>query len=112
MMGYSRRKGPYALYRMWADDGRLLYIGCSYSPMTRMSEHERMQPWATDISKITVTWLPDFASASEAERMAIAAESPIWNVQHSATKTRKIGIHNPRFDRSDRSTWVSQAKAS
>lgn len=97
---------PCALYRCFSEDHRLLYVGCSPSPLTRLKSHEKLQPWATDIRSVTVEWFPDRNAAMEAEKMAISAELPEWNVHHRPNPQHSIGTRDPDFRRNDPSTWT------
>ena len=66
----------HSLYRYFSADGALLYIGISNAPFTR-------------IGRIEVEWFSTKSKASDAERRAIASESPAWN-DHYMTKRPPI----------------------
>ena len=72
------RSGLY-LYRLWTEDGRLLYVGVSSRLRARLASHRRRWPdlW-TD-----ATWEehPDEISMLTAEATAIADEDPAMNVR-------------------------------
>lgn len=74
----------YFLYRHYAADGRLLYIGLSQNLATRHAAHRNgpQSPWFSEVETITFEELPaplDKAAALAAERDAIVAEKPIAN---------------------------------
>lgn len=98
--------GPCALYRCFSADSRLLYVGCSPSPLMRLKQHEKLQPWATEIKSVTVEWFPDRNVAMEAEKLAISAELPEWNVHHRPNPKHAIGVFDSDFRRNDPSTWT------
>lgn len=74
---------PHALYRAYADVGRMLYIGISVEPVTRWSWGHAHGPWAGDADHFSVTWYGDRKKAHAAEIAAIRAEHPVSNRQHS-----------------------------
>lgn len=68
------------LYRLWDDDGRLIYVGVSRSLRARLAVHRRT--WDTSVWT-TATWeeQPDVATMFAAERLAIADEAPALNIK-------------------------------
>lgn len=70
-------EGGCYLYRLWCDDGRLLYVGVSTRLRARLASHRRRWPdlWTE------ATWEehPDEATMLAAERHAIANEDPALN---------------------------------
>ncbi|MFI5831065.1 helix-turn-helix domain-containing protein [Streptomyces sp. NPDC051578] len=76
----QRHRGSHELYRLFAEDGRLLYIGISHSARFRLMQHVR-KPWWPDVARKEMERHPNRATALRAERVAIQKERPIWNVQ-------------------------------
>ena len=77
------------LYRFYDDEERLLYIGVTVDPGKRMSAHCHGKSWWQSVHNIT---MQNFSSSSDlmcAEREAIKAEDPIYNVVHSRRKRRR-----------------------
>ena len=75
---------------MFNRDGDLLYIGISNDPVLRLSQHANEKPWVKrEVTKweIEPTSYPSFAAALAAERKAIEAEHPRYNVVHNQRKT-------------------------
>ena len=70
------------LYRHFDKNRRLLYVGISEDALKRAAAHG-VKPWGHLIAKITVEHLPDRATAEAAEKAAIIAECPRFNVVHS-----------------------------
>lgn len=70
---------PTALYRHFDADGVLLYVGITGNPKRRLYEHKCRSRWAEQIDRVTVKWMPDLATARDAERIAIAKEGPLFN---------------------------------
>lgn len=73
-----------ALYRFWDADGALLYIGISLDPGKRWKQHRDDKPWWSEVAKVTVEPHPSRPAAMDAERAAIAAERPRYNVVHNS----------------------------
>jgi predicted GIY-YIG superfamily endonuclease len=78
-----------ALYRCRSKDGSLLYAGVSITLLTRMASHETAQPWWHEVARIDVEMFPSEAAARDAERAAITAEMPRYNVQHNPMRPRR-----------------------
>lgn len=80
------------LYRFFDDAGELLYRGKTNEPIRRLLEHLRDQPWADEIA----TWQRDpriFYSEAEAlaaEKAAIRAERPRYNITHNGGNPNRI----------------------
>ncbi len=72
-----------ALYRHFAKNGRLLYVGISSKAGERLAQHMKNSQWAARIAHVSWEWFPDRDSAEAAERKAIATEWPIWNTAHA-----------------------------
>jgi hypothetical protein len=70
-----------ALYRFRRADGQLLYIGRTIDLPRRKGEHVQDERYLS-VTRIDVEWLPDLPTAIVSEADAIAAECPLWNVQH------------------------------
>jgi len=85
---------PTALYRHFDQNERLLYIGISMTVTGRTAQHETCAPWFQEIATIKVEWHGSRSAAVRAEKLAIKAEKPIYNVvynkdnQHAAKKPK------------------------
>lgn len=77
-----------ALYRLFNVAGALLYVGISDAPKRRFQEHAESKSWWYLVSRWTVTWHPDRATAIAAEATAIVAEGPAYNVAGVPTSTQ------------------------
>lgn len=71
----------HAVYRCFAADGQLLYIGTSGAFGRRLAAHAQ-KIWFLEVRGITLEWYPDDRSAEAAERRAIHVEQPKYNVVH------------------------------
>lgn len=87
-----RTAGRTALYRVWGDADRLLYIGISDYFGVRWGKHAKAQPWWGEMRRLTVdAWYDRREDAEEAEAAAIKAEGPKYNKIHvpSAVRVRR-----------------------
>jgi len=76
----ERAQNRHYVYRLFDTSGRLIYIGCSYDPETRINSHRRGIWWGYQIERIKLTVHPTKAAAHAVERLAIQKERPRWNV--------------------------------
>jgi predicted RNA-binding Zn-ribbon protein involved in translation (DUF1610 family) len=70
------------LYRAFASDGALLYIGATVAPSPRLSQHGYNTAWWSEVATVTLEHFAERAEAFAAERAAIEAEQPRYNVAH------------------------------
>jgi predicted GIY-YIG superfamily endonuclease len=86
---------PHALYRFFDQSGELLYVGITMDLPARMGNHRRDKPWWTDAAWIGIEHFDNRAAALEAERMAIKAETPRYNVVHNGALADESGVPIP-----------------
>lgn len=79
----SLRDGSTDLYRFFDADDRLLYVGISFSAITRAAQHRTTANWWPDMVMMTVERFDTRQDALEAEREAIRTERPAYNIVHS-----------------------------
>jgi predicted GIY-YIG superfamily endonuclease len=70
-----------ALYRLYAADGTLLYIGVTGKLLVRFGHHRHEKRWWPQVAGMRIAWYPDKAEAEEAERAAICSEDPVHNIR-------------------------------
>jgi len=80
-----------AVYRLYADDGALLYIGSAYDPEERCKAHQGAK-WWPKVARRTVEWLPHRGRAYAEEMKAIATEGARHNAMGAP------GYHTPSTD--------------
>ena len=68
------------VYRLFDQQGRLIYVGCSYNPETRISQHRQTMWWANQIRRVKLTVHPNKKAGHAAEQEAIREVKPRWNV--------------------------------
>lgn len=81
-------KTPTALYRLFDQDGALLYIGIAVDPEVRLRVHSREKTWWPQVAQRSIEWFASRPEAEAAEIQAITSESPTHNVSHSTTRQR------------------------
>lgn len=76
---------PYWVYRLYAADGELVYVGKSVSPSQRIADHRtgyqqaRSKTWMSRVVRSELTRFENEILARDAEAKAIATEKPTEN---------------------------------
>lgn len=87
---------PHHVYRLFSEDGALLYIGCARSVQDRIYMHLNtctLAGWDVIRSRYhhhTSEMFPTKAAARAAERQAITDEAPLVNRQHNPKRWRRV----------------------
>lgn len=71
-----------ALYRIRGEDDVLIYIGITNGIPVRWNGHQAVQPWWDEVRSLTVEWYDTRGEAEAAEKAAILAEQPKYNVTY------------------------------
>lgn len=82
--------GRFVMYRCYDADDRLLYVGATSSLADRLEDHRNQAEWFTAHSRLRVQVFGDYADALAAERAAIRAEAPLFNVRSAEAGARRI----------------------
>lgn len=77
--------GRPVLYRLYDVDGRLIYIGSTSHMPDRIGKHRHQVWWLPLVAKMRVEIHPTIAAARQAEREAIIAEKPAYNIKHTGS---------------------------
>lgn len=72
--------GLHTLYRFFAADGGLLYVGLTKQPWARFKQHAHDKPWWTLVASATLQHYPTREALQQAEKQAIADEEPRYNI--------------------------------
>lgn len=98
-----------AVYRLYAPDGTLLYIGSSYDPDKRCEVHRRA-PWWREVGRRTEEWFPNRSLAYLAETKAIWREKPKHNVactaEYNARRSDEAQAQAPLYRRRARAATL------
>jgi predicted GIY-YIG superfamily endonuclease len=89
----------HALYRFYADDGALLYVGITLDPGARWRAHRDDKPWWHEVASVTVESHSSRETVLAAERTAIMSEKPRYNVVHNRGGTPEAPRLSPQLDR-------------
>jgi len=81
------------LYRAYAANGRLLYVGVTYCWTARKSQHKKADKWFREMNRVEFCEHDSRHEAELAEYAAIKNESPMFNVvgvsrQHKLSRKR------------------------
>lgn len=71
---------PTALYRLFAADGTLLYVGITGNPGLRFGQHAADKAWWPEVARKTAAWFSSRDVALNAEAEAIRDEQPVHNI--------------------------------
>jgi predicted GIY-YIG superfamily endonuclease len=74
-------ESPTALYRLFASNRKLLYVGITGDLKTRLAAHAETKPWWPEVARKTVEWHMTRASAAKAEVKVIRSERPLHNIR-------------------------------
>lgn len=96
------------LYRLYAEDGTLLYVGVTQCGQERFAEHRKSKPWWPQVASHTIQVYESRTDVLLAERHAIYREKPLHNVVHASTGRRLFGP-DP-IPSSEPLTWEAQQR--
>lgn len=74
----------YVIYRFYAADGALLYVGVTADLPSRMRQHAREKPWWPQVARVESDLCGSEADALVKEGTAIVAEKPRYNIAGAA----------------------------
>jgi len=74
------------LYRFFAQDGRLLYVGQTADPGKRFTRHSVSHAWWRAVNAIVLEHYTTPSLAKQAERLAIENEQPYYNLHFNAVE--------------------------
>lgn len=77
------------LYRYFANDGQLLYVGISLNTVARAVQHRNDKHWWDTVTTMTIERFPSREAAAVAEVEAIRTEGPLFNIQHGTWRPSK-----------------------
>ena len=85
---------PTDLYRMYDQDGLLLYVGITNNWPKRRYMHMRDKPWWGEVCQVTFERFRHRTQAEQAEPVAIKSEHPRYNHMHAVVvPTNRLDDH-------------------
>lgn len=94
----------HVVYRFYSAAPELLYVGCTGNLNARLAGHKSDTTWHREIATITVAHYDSAAEAKAAEKAAIAAEHPKYNVVHKVGAKRQPSRRRQR-EAVDKTFW-------
>lgn len=79
------------LYRFYSEDDTVLYIGRTIDPVARFRQHRQDKPWWDEVVRIDIDRYETDEDLAVAERDAIKAERPRYNVVFNRLRGRAAG---------------------
>lgn len=76
-------KKLHRLYRMFDQNGDLIYVGITCNPPARIKQHSKEKEWFSEVTHITLEPFRTRHELEEAEKHAIRTERPKYNVMHN-----------------------------
>jgi hypothetical protein len=74
---------PHHVYRYFAEDDTLLYVGCSYDLKARHKQHSKTAAWFAEANRRSHETFEDRWTGLVAERVAIMVNRPVYNKTHN-----------------------------
>ena len=71
----------HTVYRMYDQEGRLIYVGCTYDLEQRLNTHRRAMWWYYQSVRIVTETHPNRTEARKAETRIRDTEAPRWNIE-------------------------------
>jgi hypothetical protein len=87
-----------SLYRQWRG-AELLYIGITSVGMGRQRGHAASSSWWAEVTSVTVEHYDTIDAARDAERRAIKAEAPLYNLADAPPEQRRRAERLRRHER-------------
>ena len=78
------------LYRFIDSSGRLLYVGITMNPPQRFKAHQGDKDWWAEVSEIKIQTFDTRDLLVQAEKDAIVAEKPLYNVVHNGRAEKNL----------------------
>lgn len=105
-----------ALYRLFDQEGRLLYVGVAFDPQKRWKDHVVFKSWWPDVARKDIEWYETRTAALAVETQAIHSEKPLYNskgndLPHAIPPVRSTTAMPNRLIRIGEGDWTGYAAA-
>lgn len=91
-IGHWVSRGAHYVYRLYAADGFLLYVGCSWNVYQRLGDHAVNKPWFERVARVEIDEYPTEVEARTVEREMIRREQPPGNVKNTLRDDGRRGL--------------------
>lgn len=71
-----------AVYRLYDAEDRLLYVGITVNPKSRLRDHRTKKPWWHEVARTETRWFDTRPEAEDVEGVAIRDERPLYDATH------------------------------
>lgn len=78
-----------AVYRFYDAVDQLLYVGITSDAKARWRQHAKEKEWWPQVAHKRITWFASREEAAAAERLAIVAEAPRFNIDMNTPEFRQ-----------------------
>lgn len=82
------------IYRFYNSEMRLLYVGITWNPYMRWSDHARKKSWWNEVSHAEVWLCRDDRHARAVETWCIKNLDPLYNIHQNERKPRATDKNN------------------
>jgi hypothetical protein len=95
-----------AVYRLFDSIPEVIYIGVSRRPGHRIYVH-RGRAWWAEVADLSIEWHPSRKEAFAAERAAIKAERPRYNIAETPFHLRVGEYYCNGFTEEEAAKWIA-----
>lgn len=96
---------PHFLYFLWNAIGELLYVGITDNPSRRFAEHQKTQPWWSEVATRKCEIYDSKLLAEMAEKEAIVSMHPKYNKKDKALRPNLGAAQAVKFDSRSSYSW-------
>lgn len=96
-----------AVYRLYENGGRLLYVGVTWSPTVRFEQHRAEKYWFAHVAYAEIEWYPTRAIAEDEEARAIWLEAPLHNIARPLSRDQRAVRAAMELEPKLRALWIA-----
>lgn len=79
------------VYRLYNVDSAVIYVGCTSAIGSRLTDHSRKKPWWSEVCGVEVEQHKNMRDGLDAERAAIEALQPKYNLVYTDRAPKLMG---------------------
>jgi excinuclease UvrABC nuclease subunit len=100
--------GETAVYRIYDQDGSLLYVGMGRNPMNRWAAHAENHAWWPRAASFRVEWYATRKEAFDVELQAIRTEDPECNIHSRPGWGKEMYVRYMEKLEENRKAWAER----